>query len=144
MIAIVGSGMMAATLVPNDVGLQLLQNAAAVAGALIGLIIMFASVSGAHFNPAVTLVDRLMGDITTREAARYVVAQLGGGFIGVMVANIMFWDEAGSGVITVSAQDCGGAPHLFSELVATIGLLIVIHGAVRYGKADVVALAVGV
>ena len=72
-IAIVGSGMMAATLVPNDVGLQLLQNAAAVAGALIGLIIMFASVSGAHFNPAVTLVDRLMGDITTREAARYDV-----------------------------------------------------------------------
>ena len=144
MIAIVGSGMMAATLLPNDVGLQLLQNAAAVAGALIGLIITFASVSGAHFNPAVTLVDRLMRDITTREAARYVVAQLGGGLVGVMVANIMFWDEAGGGVITISAQDRGGAPHLLSEVVATIGLLLVVHGAVHYGKADVVALAVGV
>ncbi len=142
--AIVGAGIMAETLSPNDVGLQLLQNAAAVAAALIGLIIMFASVSGAHFNPAVTLVDRLMGDMTTREAAWYVVAQVGGGFVGVMAANIMFWDETGGGLITMSEQQRSGGPLLFSEVIATIGLLLVIHGAVRYGKAYVVAVAVGV
>ena len=143
-IAVIGSGIMAETLSPNDVGLQLLENAAATAGALIGLIIMFASVSGAHFNPAVTLLDRLMGDMTTSEAAWYVVAQLAGGFVGVMAANIMFWDETGGGVITISENQRDGGPQYVSEMIATIGLLLVIHGAVRYGKAYVVAVAVGV
>ncbi|NQY57239.1 MAG: aquaporin [Ilumatobacteraceae bacterium] len=143
-IAVIGSGIMAETLSPNDVGLQLLENAAATAGALIGLIIMFASVSGAHFNPAVTLLDRLMGDMTTSEAAWYVVAQLAGGFVGVMAANIMFWDETGGGVITISENQRDGGPQYVSEIIATIGLLLVIHGAVRYGKAYVVAVAVGV
>ncbi|MEM8620919.1 MAG: aquaporin [Actinomycetota bacterium] len=143
-VAVIGSGIMAETLSPNDVGLQLLENAAATAGALIGLIIMFASVSGAHFNPAVTLVDRLMGDMTTSEAAWYVVAQLAGGFVGVMAANIMFWDETGGGVITISEKQRDGGPQYVSEIIATIGLLLVIHGAVRYGKAYVVAVAVGV
>ena len=143
-IAVIGSGIMAETLSPNDVGLQLLENAAATAGALIGLIIMFASVSGAHFNPAVTLLDRLMGDMTTSEAAWYVVAQLAGGFVGVMATNIMFWDETGGGVITISENQRDGGPQYVSEIIATIGLLLVIHGAVRYGKAYVVAVAVGV
>ncbi len=143
-IAVVGSGIMAETLSPGDVGLQLLENAAATAGALIGLIIMFATVSGAHFNPAVTLVDRLMGDMTTRDASLYVVAQIAGGVIGVMLANVMFWDETGGGIITISQKDRGGAPLLVAEVIATIGLLLVIHGAVRHGKPYVVAVAVGV
>ena len=74
-IAVIGSGIMASRLSPDDVGLQLLENAAATAGALIGLILMFGAVSGAHFNPVVTLVDRLSGTITTRDSACYVVAQ---------------------------------------------------------------------
>jgi glycerol uptake facilitator-like aquaporin len=74
-VAVIGSGIMAETLSPTDVGLQLLENSAATAGALIGLIIMFATVSGAHFNPAVTLVERLLGRMNNIEAASYVGAQ---------------------------------------------------------------------
>ena len=81
---------MASRLSPTDVGLQLLENAAATAGALIGLILMFGAVSGAHFNPVVTLVDRLLGTITTRDTGLYVVAQTIGGCLGAMVANLMF------------------------------------------------------
>ncbi len=89
-IAVIGSGIMASRLSPSDVGLQLLENAAATAGALIGLILMFGAVSGAHFNPVVTLVDRLLGTITTRDAALYAVAQTVGGAIGAVIANLMF------------------------------------------------------
>ena len=78
-IAVIGSGIMASRLSPNDVGLQLLENAAATAGALVGLILMFGTVSGAHFNPIVTLVDRLLGTTTTRDTLLYVVAQTVGG-----------------------------------------------------------------
>ena len=81
---------MASRLSPDDVGLQLLENAGATAGALIGLILMFGAVSGAHFNPVVTLVDRLLGSITTRDAGLYVVAQTVGGCVGPLIANAMF------------------------------------------------------
>ena len=81
---------MASRLSPDDVGLQLLENAAATAGALIGLILMFGAVSGAHFNPVVTLVDRLLGTTTTRDTGLYVVAQVVGGCLGAMLANLMF------------------------------------------------------
>ncbi|MEY2521541.1 MAG: hypothetical protein QOJ66_106, partial [Ilumatobacteraceae bacterium] len=73
-IAVIGSGIMASRLSPDDVGLQLLENAAATAGALIGLILMFGAVSGAHFNPAVTLVDRMFGTITTTDTILYTIA----------------------------------------------------------------------
>src|SRR6476659_9748458 len=73
-IAVIGSGIMATNLSPNDVGLQLLENAAATAGALVGLVLMFGAVSGAHFNPAVTLVDRMFGSISNRDAGLYVIA----------------------------------------------------------------------
>ena len=78
-VAVIGSGIMASRLSPDDVGLQLLENAAATAAALIGLILMFGAVSGAHFNPAVTLVDRFFGTITTKETILYMVAQVAGG-----------------------------------------------------------------
>ena len=138
-IAVIGSGIMASRLSPNDVGLQLLENAAATAGALIGLILMFGAVSGAHFNPVVTLVDRAFGTIGTMDAALYVLAQTAGGCVGAIVANVMFEHPAFELATKVRSS---GALWL-SEVVATVGLLLVIHGCVRTGRAASVPYAVG-
>ncbi len=138
-IAVIGSGIMASRLSPGDVGLQLLENAAATAAALIGLILIFGAVSGAHFNPAVTLVDRAFGSIGTRDAGCYIVAQVIGGCAGAVVANVMFELPA---VDWSTTHRSSGALWL-SEVVATVGLLLVIHGCVRTGRAGVVAFAVG-
>ncbi len=138
-VAVVGSGIMASRLSPGDVGLQLLENAAATAGALIGLILMFGAISGAHFNPVVTLVDRWFGAITTRDAALYVVAQTIGGCIGAITANLMFSLPA----IEWSTKARSSGALWLSEVVATIGLLLVIHGCVRTGRAAAVPFAVG-
>ena len=143
-VAVIGSGIMAETLSPTDVGLQLLENSAATAGALIGLIIMFATVSGAHFNPAVTLVERLLGRMNNIEAASYVGAQLLGGCVGAVLANLMFAQQTGRGAIFLSQKDRNSAAELLSEVIAMIGLLLVIHGAARLGKPHVVAVSVGV
>lgn len=139
-VAVIGSGIMASRLSPNDVGLQLLENAAATAGALIGLILMFGAVSGAHFNPVVTLVDRLSGTLSNRDSLCYVAAQIIGGCLGAIVANVMFELPAVEWSTTTRSS---GALWL-SEVVATIGLLLVIHGCVRTGRAAVVPFAVGV
>jgi glycerol uptake facilitator-like aquaporin len=133
LIAVVGSGIMAQTLSPNDVGLQLFENAAATAGALI-----------AHFNPAVTLVDRLLGRMSTREAGSYVGAQLVGGCTGTILANVMFSEQTGRGAVFLSERQRNTSAELVAEVIATIGLLLVIHGAARHGKPHVVAVAVGV
>ena len=138
-IAVIGSGIMASRL-STDVGLQLLENAAATAGALIGLILMFGAVSGAHFNPIVTLVDRLLGTISTRDAGLYVVAQTIGGCIGAVVANLMFSLPA----VEWSTHARSSGALWLSEVVATIGLLLVIQGCVRTGRSEVVPFAVGV
>lgn len=139
-IAVIGSGIMASRLSPDDVGLQLLENAAATAGALIGLILMFGAVSGAHFNPVVTLVDRLFGTITTREAGLYAVAQTLGACTGAVIANLMFELPA----IEFSTKERSSGALWLSEVVATIGLLLVIHGCARTGRAAAVPFAVGV
>ena len=142
-VAVIGSGIMAETLSPTDVGLQLLENSAATAGALIGLIIMFATVSGAHFNPAVTLVERLLGRMNNIEAASYV----GGGGGGQVVAEALpeeLCAADGAREATGSQKDRNSAAELLSEVIAMIGLLLVIHGAARLGKPHVVAVAVGV
>ena len=89
-VAVIGSGIAASRLSTGDVGLQLLENAAATAGALIGLILMFGAVSGAHFNPVVTILDRLLGTTTTRDTGLYIVAQVIGGCLGAMLVNLMF------------------------------------------------------
>ena len=138
LIAVVGSGIMATNL-STDVGLQLLENAAATAGALVGIILMFGAVSGAHFNPIVTLVDRLSGTISTRETALYMLVQVVGGCVGVMVANVMFGLDA----INISTRERSGGDLWLSEVVATIGLLLVIHGCVRTGRSNAVPFAVG-
>ena len=139
-IAVVGSGIMASRLSPNDTGLQLLENAAATAAALIGLILIFGALSGAHFNPAVTLVDRAFGSITTRDAGLYIAAQVVGGCVGAMLANLMFELPA----IELSTKGRSSPALWLSEIIATVGLLLVIHGCVRTGRANVVAFAVGI
>src|SRR5437588_11562126 len=87
---VIGSGIYARRLSPHDIGLQLLENAIATGAGLVALILAFGSVSGAHFNPVVTLADRLLGGTTTRDGSAYVVAQVCGACVGAMVANLMF------------------------------------------------------
>ncbi len=136
--AVVGSGIMAENLT-DDVGLQLFQNAFATAGALVALILAFGSVSGAHFNPAVTITDRAFGGIDTPTAVWYVAAQTTGAIVGVMIANLMFDLDA----VSWSTKDRSSINLVFAEGVATLGLLLVIFGVVRSGRASTVAFAVG-
>ena len=138
-VAVIGSGIMASRLSPSDIGLQLLENAAATAGALVGLILMFGAVSGAHFNPVVTLTDRLLGTISNRDTSLYVVAQVVGGCLGAIVANLMFELPA----VELSTKDRSSAALWLSEVIATVGLLLVIQGCVRTGRARAVPFAVG-
>ncbi|HEY6530878.1 MAG TPA: MIP/aquaporin family protein [Acidimicrobiales bacterium] len=137
-VAVIGSGIMAARLSPDDVGLQLFENAAATAGALVGLILMFGAVSGAHFNPVVTLTDLLHGTIGGRDAGLYVVAQVIGGCLGAVVANLMFELPA----IELSTKDRSSPALWLSEVVATVTLLVLIQGCVRTGRARVIPFAV--
>ncbi len=139
-IAVIGSGIMASRLSPNNSGLQLLENAAATAAALIGLILIFGAISGAHFNPVVTLVDRAFGSITTRDSGFYIAAQVTGGCVGAVLANLMFELPA----IELSTKTRSSPALWLSEIIATVGLLLVIHGCVRTGRANVVAFAVGI
>jgi len=136
--AVVGSGIMADDL-STDVGLVLFQNAIATAGVLTALILALGPASGAHFNPAVTLADRLLGNIDTATAALYVVVQIGGGIVGVMAANVMFDLPA----VNWSTKDRSEGHLVFAEGIATIGLLLVIYGVVRSGKPTLAAFSVG-
>ena len=136
--AVIGSGIMAERLT-QDVGLQLLQNAFATAGVLVALILAFAGASGAHFNPAVTAVELSLGNLSLSAAGWYVVAQVAGGIVGAMAANVMFELP----LVEWSTKE-RSALHLgFAEVIATLGLLIVIFGTVRSGRAAHVAFAVG-
>jgi arsenate reductase len=136
---VVGSGIAAQRLTPNDTGLQLLENALATGAGLVALILAFGSVSGAHFNPVVTLADRLLGGTTTRDGCAYVVAQVAGSCVGCIVANVMFSLAA----INVSTHVRSSGALWFSEGIATFGLLIVIFGVVRTGRAGLAPFAVG-
>jgi glycerol uptake facilitator-like aquaporin len=135
---VVGSGIAAAELSPDDVGLQLLQNSTATALALVALILTFGSVSGAHFNPVVTLAEVVTRKIERRAAAPYLTAQVVGGCLGAMVANLMFELPA----IEWSTQDRVTAATLLAEVVATFGLVTVIFGVVRSGRVAAVPVAV--
>lgn len=137
--AVVGSGIAAARLSPGDSGLQLLENALATAAALIAIILVVGPVSGAHLNPVVTIAQRAMGSLTNSEACTYVGAQVAGGFVGVVVANIMF----GLPAIELSTTTRSSAALWTSEAVATFGLLVVIFGLVCVGRAALAPFAVG-
>ena len=136
---VVGSGILAQRLSPGDEGLQLLENSLATAGGLAALILAFGSVSGAHFNPVVTLAERALGGMSTREAAAYVPAQIAGACAGAAVANAMFGLDAVN--LATRARASGGL--WLGEVVATFGLILVILGAVRSGRGGTVSLAVG-
>ena len=135
---VVGSGIMAERLT-DDVGLQLLANSTATVGVLIALILTFAATSGAHFNPAVTLTELALRQIDAARAGTYIAAQLVGGALGVIAANIMFELDA----VNVSTKARSDTSLIFAEGIATLGLLLVIFGIVRAGNPAMVAFAVG-
>jgi glycerol uptake facilitator-like aquaporin len=136
--AVIGSGIAAVRLSPHDVGLELLENSIITGAALVALILALQPVSAA-FNPIVTLVERALGALSSREAAALIVAQLAGGVTGAVVANLMF----NLAPVNVSTQHRGGGGVLLGEVVATVGLLVVIFGTARAGRGHQVAFAVG-
>lgn len=136
---VVGSGIAAEQLSPHDTGLQLLENAVATAGGLVALILAFGPVSGAHFNPVVSLADALFGGLARRDLPAYLGAQITGGISGAIVANLMFELDAVSW--STHSRATGGL--WLGEVVATIGLLAVIFGVVRSGRASAAPFAVG-
>jgi glycerol uptake facilitator-like aquaporin len=125
--AIVGSGIMAERLSRGNDAVALLANSLATGGALVALILAFGKVSGAHFNPVVTLADASQGGIAWRDVPVYLSAQIGGAFAGVAAAHLMF----GLPLFTASTHSRAGAAQVFSEAVATFGLLSVIWGCTR-------------
>ena len=139
---VVGSGI-AAQALSEDVGLQLLENSTATVLGLTVLILMFGPVSGAHFNPAVSLADWFLGrrsgtGLALPEVAAYTVVQVGGGAVGAVLANAMF--DVGSGVSTTHRASGG---HLLGEVVATAGLIALIFALARSGRGGLAAPAVG-
>lgn len=135
---VIGSGIAAAAL-SDDVGLQLLENAAATAAGLFAIILMFGPVSGAHFNPVVSLADAAFGGLSWKDAAAYIPAQIAGCIAGAVLANGMF--ELAAVSISETHRASGG--HLLAEVVATAGLLLVIFSLVRSGRAATAPAAVG-
>lgn len=135
---VVGSGIAAQQLSPDEVGLQLLENSTATVLALAALILTFGPVSGAHFNPAVTLAEASTGKLERRAAFPYIVAQVTGGCIGTVVANLMYDLPA----VELSTHDRITSATFLAEAVATFGLLTVIFGVVRSGRLTAVPLAV--
>ena len=136
---VVGSGIYAQRLSPTDVGLQLLENSTATGAGLVALILAFGPVSGAHLNPVVTLADWLLGGITGVAGAVYVVAQVVGCCVGAVVANLMFELDA----VNLSTHTRASHGLWIGEFVATLGLILVIFGIVRSGRASVAPFAVG-
>jgi glycerol uptake facilitator-like aquaporin len=136
---VVGSGIAAQRLSPGDVGLQLFENAFATALGLMVLILVFASVSGAHFNPVVTVVDILLHRRSWSTAAVYLPSQVLGCIAGAVLANLMFAEPA----VAWSTTDRSGWHLLLAEAVATAGLIVVIFALVRTGRGHLAAPAVG-
>lgn len=136
---VVGSGIAAQRLSPHDIGLELLENAAATAAGLVALILAFGPVSGAHFNPVVTLADWFFGGIAGRDVPAYVAAQVAGAISGALLANLMFELDA----VTWSTHTRSSGGLWLSEAIATLGLLLVIFGVVRSGRATAAPIAVG-
>jgi glycerol uptake facilitator-like aquaporin len=136
--AVIGSGIAAVRLSPGDIGLELLENSIITGGALVALILALQPVSAA-FNPIVTLVERALGAVSSRDAVALIVAQVAGGLVGAVIANLMFELPA----VNISSHHRHGGGVLLGEVVATLGLLVVIFGTIRAGRSDRVAFAVG-
>lgn len=136
---VIGSGIMAQQLSPSDVGLQLFENAFATALGLGVLILILQPVSGAHFNPVVTLADIVLHRRPWSVAGVYLPAQIAGCIAGAMLANLMF----GLAAVSWSTTDRADGPRLLSEVVATAGLVFLIFALVRTGRGSLAAPAVG-
>ena len=135
---VVGSGI-AAQQFSHDAGLRLLENAVATAAGLFAIILMFGPVSGGHFNPVVSLVDATFGGLSRRDALAYIPAQIAGCIAGAITANGMF----ALGAVSISTHHRASPAHLFAEVVATVGLLLVIFALARTGRTTAAPAAVG-
>ena len=138
LIGVIGSGIMAVNLIDGDVGLQLLVNAAATAGVLYAIILMFGPVSGAHFNPVVTIADAWLGNRPWTDVGPYVVVQVAGAATGTIIANLMFDLDA----VELSQTPRDGSHLWIGEVVATFGLVLLIFTLVRSGRDHLAAGAV--
>ena len=136
---VIGSGIAAQQLSPGDTGLQLLENAAATAAGLYTIILMFGPVSGAHLNPVVSLVDASFGGLRRRDLAVYVPAQITGCMVGAILANGMFAHAA----VSISTKHRASPAHLLAEVIATVGLLLVIFSLARTRRGATAPAAVG-
>jgi glycerol uptake facilitator-like aquaporin len=136
---VIGSGIAAQQLSPGDIGLQLFENAAATAAGLFAIILMFGGVSGGHFNPVVSLVDAAFGGLAWRDALAYVPVQVAGCVGGAVIANLMFSKAA----VSISTHHRASGPHFLSEIVATLGLVLVIFALARSGRSRSAPAAVG-
>ena len=130
---VIGSGIAAQRLSPGDAGLELLENAAATAAGLFAIILMFGPVSGGHFNPVVSFVDAAFRGVSWRDAAAYLPAQVAGCIVGAIGANLMFALPA----VTISAKSRATPAHFLSEVIATLGLILVIFALARSGRSRV-------
>jgi glycerol uptake facilitator-like aquaporin len=135
---VIGSGIMGDKLCGGNVAIALLANTIATGAGLVAFISTFGPVSGAHFNPAVTVADAMQGGLPWREVPAYVAGQILGAFVGVGVAHVMF----GQAIFSASTHERAGLAQWISELVATFGLLSVIWACVRR-RPSVVPFAVG-
>ncbi len=136
---VIGSGIAAQSLSPNEVGLELFENAAATGAGLFAIILMFGAVSGGHFNPVVSFVDASFGGMRWRDASAYAPAQIAGCVTGAIVANAMF-EKA---LVSISTKHRASPAHLFSEVVATVGLMLVIFSLTRTRRGPATPAAVG-
>jgi arsenate reductase len=136
---VIGSGIAAQRLSPHDVGLELFENAAATGAGLFAIILMLGPVSGAHFNPVISFVDAAFGGLRWRHAIAYVPAQVGGCIGGAILANLMFARAA----VSISTKHRASGGHFLSEIVATLGLLLVIFALARTGRSRSAPGAVG-
>ncbi|HEY1775305.1 MAG TPA: MIP/aquaporin family protein [Solirubrobacteraceae bacterium] len=136
---VIGSGIAAQRLSPGDVGLELFENAAATAAGLYTIILMFGPISGAHFNPVVSLVDASFGGLTWRRVFAYIPAQIAGCIAGAIVANGMFALAA----VSISTKHRASPSHLLAEVIATFGLLLVIFSLAHTRRAGSAPAAVG-
>jgi glycerol uptake facilitator-like aquaporin len=136
---VIGSGIAAQRLSPGETGLELLENAAATAAGLFAIILMFGPVSGGHFNPVVSFVDAAFGGLSWRDAAAYLPVQVAGCIGGAVIANLMFALPA----VSISTKDRATPAHFLSEIVATLGLMLVIFALARSGRSRATPAAVG-
>lgn len=136
---VVGSGIAAQRLSPGNVGLELFENAAATAAGLFAIIMMFGPISGGHFNPVVSLVDATFGGLRWRDTGAYLPVQVGGCAVGAITANLMF----GLAAVSISTKDRVSGDRFLAEVVATVGLLMVIFALARTGRARSAPATVG-